>query len=90
MHLKKNYCNLELDKCLGFHFEINKKEGLSHTFLISYQDCTWIMNFVTSKSIENKNEIIESKKIKEIKDITKQKVLHPTVVLFNRFTCVKN
>ena len=47
--------------------DINKKEGLSHTFLTSCQDCTWIMNFVTSKSIENKNEIIKDKKIKEIK-----------------------
>ena len=47
--------------------DINKKEGLSHTFLNSCQDFTWTMNFVTSKSIENTNEIIKGKKTKEIK-----------------------
>ncbi len=46
--------------------DINKKEGLSHTFLISCQDCTWKINFVTSKSIENKDKTIQGKKMKEI------------------------
>ena len=47
--------------------DFSKNEGLSYTLLISCQDCTWTMNFVTLKSIENKNEIIKGKKIKEIK-----------------------
>ena len=47
--------------------DIDNKEDLSHTFLISCQDCTWTMNFVTSKSIENKNEIIKGKKIKGLR-----------------------
>ena len=46
-------------------YDINKKEDLSHTFLIFCQDCTRTINFVTSKSIENKNEIIKDKKIKD-------------------------
>ena len=52
---------------INFVQDINNKEGLSHTFLISCQDCTWTINFVTSKSSENKNEIIKGKKIKGIK-----------------------
>lgn len=46
--------------------DINKKEGLSHTFLISCQDCTWTMNFVTSKSVKNKVDIIKGKKWKRL------------------------
>ena len=50
---------------INFVHDINKKEGLSYTFLISCQDCTWTMNFVASKSIENKNEIIKGKKTRD-------------------------